>query len=504
MIVSLLRAAILTACLLSAGSAFAGTFYISKSTGSDTNTSAQAQAKSTPWAHLPGMPSCTSNCASYTPVAGDRFILMGCDTWVPSDFFVAWDWSGASGNPIYIGVDKTWYNATACPSGWNRPIFDGQNTSANEFFRASADRSSSWVTLDNIEMKRMNGCTNFLAYNATTHWTLSNMYVHAWHVPTDDNAGVVKFQAGNLFTTGVIDGSDSSPTPGVTCNVFYSTPPDVTNSVIHDMPNAIVGYAGGLSGGSTCTWAGNNIYNINDSNGGSHGNAIETVGAGTYYIYNNLIHHMGNCPGCESMFIGNSGETDYVFNNVIWDLGASGNAAQTPSVGGESNGHTYFWNNTIVSPATQPCINNGSQGAVGADVTVQNIHCISVSSGSVSDFTFSNSLLQTTAQAAANTSPHFDQYTSAQVNVYSPVATTNSTVGAGANLSSNCSGLAAGLCSDASFYMQQTINGVVQAVPARAAVSRPSSGAWNLGAYHFPGTTVQAPQPPANLQAAVQ
>jgi len=361
------------------------------------------------------------------------------------------------------------------------------------------------VTLDNIEMKRMNGCTNIILYNAATNYVFSNLYIHAWYLVTDDNSGVVKAQAGNTFTTGIIDGSDSTPTPGVTCNYFYSTPPNVLNSVLHDMPNGIVGYAGGLSGVSTVTWAGNNIYNINASNGGSHGNAIETVGGGTYYIYNNQIHHMGSCPGCESMFIGNSGETDYVFNNIVWDLGASGSSAQTPSVGGESGGKMYYWNNTIVSSDTQSCVNNGGQGAVSGDVTVQNTHCIQASSGgSVSDFTSSTSLTQTSAQADANSSPHFDQYTALQTNAYSPVATTNSTIGVGTNLTSNCTGLLISLCSDASYYTQQTVNGVVQAVLARASVARPSSGAWNLGAYHFSGSTAQAPQPPTNLLAAVQ
>src|SRR6267142_1721560 len=56
----------------------ATTHYISKSTGSDSN---NGTAKTSPWAHLPGMPSCTANCASYTPGAGDQFILMGGDTW---------------------------------------------------------------------------------------------------------------------------------------------------------------------------------------------------------------------------------------------------------------------------------------------------------------------------------------------------------------------------------------------------------------------------------------
>src|SRR5579885_2327833 len=68
-------------------SAFAQhTYYISKATGSDSNTATQAQSKSTPWAHLPGMPSCTSNCASYRPQGGvgpRRELAMGWNEQCP-------------------------------------------------------------------------------------------------------------------------------------------------------------------------------------------------------------------------------------------------------------------------------------------------------------------------------------------------------------------------------------------------------------------------------------
>jgi hypothetical protein len=505
MITRLLRTVALLILVLNVQGAFgATTHYISKSLGADTN---NGTSKTTPWAHLRGMPSCASNCASYTPVAGDQFILMGCDVWVPSDFFVAWDWSGTSSSPIYIGVDHTWYNTTNCPSSWNRPVFDCQNTCSNEMFRASADNATSWVTVDWIEMRRAGSCLNFDAFNATSNWTLSNLYIHAWHQVTDTNGAVVQFQSGNTFTTGVIDGSDSTPTPSVTCNYFYSTPPNVTNSVLHDMPNGIVGYAGGGSGVTTVTWSGNDIYNINTSNGGSHGNAIETVSGGTYYIHDNRIHHMGGCSGCESMFIGNSGETDYVWNNLIYDLGTLGvSNSQTPSIGGETGGHTYFYNDTIVAVDNQSCINNGGQGAVGANVTVQNIHCIQgTSGGAVSDFTLTSpNLLQTATQAAANTSPHFDQYTASETYPISPLVSTNSTVGAGANQASNCTGSVSGLCGDIAYYVQTTINGVVQAVPGRTVNTRPASGAWDVGAYQFSSSTAQALQPPTSLQASVQ
>src|ERR1700747_2445850 len=91
------------------------TYYVSSSSGSDSNTASQAQNKATPWAHAPGMTGATGNDASYSPVAGDSIVLKGCDTWTVSGNSPFWNLthSGSSGNPIsYGGLDNTWYNTS--------------------------------------------------------------------------------------------------------------------------------------------------------------------------------------------------------------------------------------------------------------------------------------------------------------------------------------------------------------------------------------------------------
>src|SRR5665213_1194688 len=129
----------------------AHTYYVSSSLGSDANTSTQSQSKTTPWAHLPGMATCASACASYTPVAGDQFILYGGDTWTNSNFPIMWTWSGSTGNVIYIGVDKTWHSG----GSWVQPIFTAGatliNTGTENVFLAM-NSASTYVTVDNIEM----------------------------------------------------------------------------------------------------------------------------------------------------------------------------------------------------------------------------------------------------------------------------------------------------------------------------------------------------------------
>ena len=69
-----------------ASPALAATYYVAAN-GLDTN---NGTAKTTPWAHSPGMANCTGNCAAHTPVAGDQFIFRGGDTW--SSTSLPWNW----------------------------------------------------------------------------------------------------------------------------------------------------------------------------------------------------------------------------------------------------------------------------------------------------------------------------------------------------------------------------------------------------------------------------
>ena len=104
--ISLIFAFLLLICLPAAQAA---TYYIAAN-GLDSN---NGTSKSTPWAHLPGMPNCTGNCASASPRAGDNYIFKGGDTWSPSSLGVDWQWSGNSGARIYVGVDQTWFSGTS-------------------------------------------------------------------------------------------------------------------------------------------------------------------------------------------------------------------------------------------------------------------------------------------------------------------------------------------------------------------------------------------------------
>ena len=488
--------------LVGLGSAAAATTHYIASNGSDAN---NGTSKTTPWTHLPGMATCTSNCANYSPGSGDRFILRGCDTWGSSNLPVAWDWSSTT-----VTVDKTWYNTSACPSGWNRPIFDAQgNSGLSWFIQISANNSTDSVTFDNIEMVhfnnqwRMTGC-----YNSCTNPILTNLYIHAWEMTVDN--GCVAFQlgappnTGGNFSNNVIDGSDRTGTSGangVCYGIYHDWPAVIKNNVFRQLVNPLVG---GVNDGGTVE-IGGNLFDtcLSSAGGANHNNCLESFFGGTVYIHDNVVNMNNPNNAGETAFLGDAGEVDYVWNNIFYNI--TGNAPETEFRNGAVT--QYWYNNTFVNTVGGSCLGATGSPSAGTAVIVKNNHCIGggmPSSGGV--YTASNNLTETISQATGNSSPHFDQYTSSETYVYSPLASTNSTIGAGANLTSGASWPSGYSTSDTSYgCTAKTVSGVVQSVcSGRTALDRPSSGAWDVGAYLFSGSAAQGPQPPTNLQAAVQ
>ncbi len=246
--------------------------------------------------------------------------------------------------------------------------------------------------------------------------------------------------------------------------------------------------------------SGNLIYNIIGSFSGSHPNAIEDLGSGVWYTYNNVVHDTIG----EADFMANSGGgTEYIWNNIWYNL-----FENEPETGSTAAGSAtvYMWNNTIVAPATgggQPCIRVG-HGATTIALTFENNQCISGSNTAV-DPAFpspmvSNNKLMLPSTAASQ------GYTSSGTYVYSPTARTNATVGAGMNLSGDCSGPMATLCSDTTYAVTYNTTNHTATFPGRADSPRPSSGAWDVGAYLFGGAgsnSSQNPRPPTGLTAII-
>jgi len=468
----------------------ATTHYIAAN-GSDSN---DGMSKATPWLHLPGMRTCSSVCASYIPAAGDQFILRGGDSWTNANFPITWTWSGSSRSPIYIGVDHIWYSG----GSWTRPVFNAGGVAVpgdrNHFIGFN---SVIYVALDDIEMTGIywSGAPTYGAVGAITTWgsdyvTLENLYIHNWtHAigggTTDDNVYMVigqtypPFCGHCLLANSIIQDADGGGNSG---SATYAWGGSIKNCIFHDLPNAILEMDAG-----SAEISGNLIFNITVSFGGIHENAIESLGgsSGTLYIHDNVIHDVT----AESMMLGNTGETDYVWNNVFYNL-RNGLGPSFPQNRGQSGMSLYFWNNTIATSSVQNCFYWVSGfGGTFKTVAIQNTHCITTgglynTGPTATTLTVDHNVVQTPAAAAAQ------GYSAAQTYAYSPTPLANATLAVGTimcGVELACNGPLGGLISDTTYACtQQTVKGDFQLVcPARTVVARPSH--WDAGAYqHAP------------------
>jgi hypothetical protein len=478
-------------------SAFATTYYVDFSSGND---SYSGTSKSDPWQHAPGMYSCTANCGAADPQPGDSFIFKGGVTWPNASFPITWKWSGTSSAPIYIGVDKTWYTG----SSWTRPIWDAGGAPMNNLSSTNQAfvniNGYSYVIFDNFEMKGFNWNNNSITGGCigtagSTYITVENVYVHRWTHTGSATASYFNcfygdtnppFALGSLLDHVVFDGSDS--TNGGDSGAFTYAWPSVKYCVIHNTPNALL-----LNGHGEVAY--NLIYNIMTDFGGGHENAIEPLGGdGTLYVHDNVIHDIHG----EAFFAGAS-PIVYAWNNLWYNL--DGNP---PGIDARYNASTdYYFNNTIVPKSGGDCF-NGHGGTYRPTVIVANNHCITTNP-SIWSPTSNYNVRWITNILMSPTTAARQGYTSSETYAFSPAAGTNSTVGAGTNLTSSWP---SGYSTNDTTYActEQTIFGVVQSVcPTRTAVARPSSGAWDVGAYaYILNSGGPAPRPPTGLRAVVQ
>lgn len=491
--------------LLLCGSALAQTFYISSSAGNDAN----AGTKVSPWAHLPGMVGYTN---AHAPAAGETFILKGCDIWTNANFPDTWSWGTSSSSLINVGVDKTWYNTTNCPSAWNRPIFDagsavmgGTECSGghhNSFLVTSTSGNPKGVNFDNIEMRgfysnvdQQSGCFAAAGYiQLYSNWdyiTFTNNYLHG------ETHGPSAKSGDNQLIALLSNGTPGCAHCNASYNTFDNTDADGGNPStisgggiwIAGDHNTVRGWVNAFKGATQADLGSNWIDTINleafDFPNGPHPNCFETTGAGLYgtsglyTIHDNLITN----SICEGLQVGNSGETDYVWNNVWVMTGASGsNGPQVPQ--GSSGGSLYYWNNTVYNWG---CLQNAGHGtAYSGDFYAVNNLCInSGGTGITGTFTAAGTKLVTPNDPLTFAAATSQLFSSTAWFPFSPFSGA-STIGCGVNETANWA--ASFTTSDwTGAVTEQTFNGVVQTVPkGRPIRTRPTGAtAWDCGAQQF-------------------
>jgi hypothetical protein len=446
-------------------------FYIDYTTGSN----AAAGTKVAPWKVHPFMVGWDG---TYSHAAGDCFYFKGGETWPNSVFPMTVISSGNSTDGDYYGADVTWHTG----GSFTRPKFDAGGAviagTYNDFVRMSGG-GGSYTTWDNIEWTNYTwtgngyGQNSFICAGACsgeiTNVTITNNYFHKWNhgSATSDALYILlgntnsPYMSGSVISNNVFDNTDGDMVSGA---VLYAWSGTITNNTIRNVTNALLLMGSGGEVGN------NDVGPVKVSfDASSHENCIETLGGPTptWYIHDNLCHH-GETG--ESMMIGNTGETDYVWNNVIWNW--AGNSPHFAQNSGQSITRLSFWNNIIVPVAGGDCFIEVFSPSIGR-LDIQNNHCITTgaltsSLSGITSQTIDHNLLQSPATATAQ------GYTFSQSPyVYFPTAG-GSTITAGADLSASCSGSLVGLCSDTTY------------AGARTVVSRGSS--WDAGAYQYGGS----------------
>jgi len=509
---------LLTLLICLAVNASATTYYVAAN-GNDAN---NGTSKTTPWLHAPGMTGCTGVCASASPKPGDQFILRGGDTWNYTNLPWTWNWSGATNNRVYLGVDQSWYSGSA----FAKPKLDGQ-------FLCCTDGSGlliiaggvSHITIDNFEITGLmmvppNGNSASIALQNTTQGDvfMTNLYVHNWNrctgagKPSSICTGAV---TDNSWNAGGIQGSAWSNGPSMAGVIIdHSEVGDPENggnigSAAHNIEQ--VNYSYIHDAGSGCkqgcrivhdsTFA--NIGNTFD--GSSHMDVIyaDTFGAGSTapsfqsYIYNNLI--TGSTGNATNAIIYpnpyTSGATSsvefWIFNNVVYGGGNGIGDNIDPYNPGSATltAKVHDWNNTYVSTSINCVVLTGGAGRSAIDtLDVQNLHCISPNAAvatniGVTHLIQNNIVTQSSSQASAQ------GYTSSEF--YAPTSSTGSTVGAGVSLSAQCAGTLTALCTGLSLYN-----------PPTTGYPRPAAGVWDAGAYEFDSSSTT--NPPSGLTDVVK
>lgn len=519
------------------------TFYIAAN-GSDSNS---GTSKSSAWLHAPGMPNCNANCAAMNPEPGDRYIFRGGDTWHFGNPNASpytggtWGWgviagnnrglppfNGTNGNPIYIGVDQAWYSGDS----WSRPIFSGDNPTSTSPVTSCSYQSgptnalldfsqTQYVVVDDFELTGLcesdaNDAKADLYLNTNDgDWGGNNLfehlYIHGWTtVPfscsgiNDQgvciNIGIFRGGTqdgigGDELSQNVVDGGDSAPGSAM---LLFGGGYNVSQNVFR--------YVAQVVATDIHVWHDNLMEHwYEPGDGAAHGNLLEDSGNWPTSIdamYNNVFRDICTDPGsCPAGIVGiwpdpDLSTTEYIFDNVGYDEQSVEylNAGQN----NQDQGHLVLFNNTFEYGAPGYSIVSCSATGNYGPLTTVNNHFIydgtsPYGSNCNIDFTAGSPMNDSTMSHVAASG---EGYTSVETYAYSPASSGGATVGAGTNEQSFCNTMlessdplvhAAGVAceSDTTYGVGYNMVTHTVIIPNRATVLRPTTGAWDAGAYQY-------------------
>jgi hypothetical protein len=508
-------------CPVAAPSDITTCYYVDFAGGSDSNSGA---SEGSPWKRAPGMTGTVNGvgpgaiddaagdgCPSICTLPNTGFIFKGGVTWTVAT--MKWTIRQQGTGPtarVYWGVDPLWYSG----GSWARPIFNmGGSGGGYKCSPALQMAPSVYTVIDNFEWTNLywdhtcngssNGSITYIDMNGSEEG-LTNNYFHGWsHEAYSPNntadgcdlvAGPETGATGSYAIGNVFDGSDTSYSSGLSCVAFWGSPDILHDNYITYVANGYVG-EGQTSSGQVMQFYENTCDHIAftatpDYDPTQHTQCFETNGDLGVVFYNNLIQNL-NHAGIVVNISTNSGSVSYIWNNVIWNVSDGDNILVFSYPAAQFTGGTFYaFNNTI-----ETGLDGGSQTsyAVGAlsgqtgtyyqnnlfiSSTNQALNCTAANCHYEA-----NNLIET--QSAANA----QGYTSGSTYPFTPPSG-GSTINAGQTLTSTSPGCGSSglttLCTDSTAGVGYNVTSHTVIIPNRAAtVSRPASGAWDIGAYQY-------------------
>jgi hypothetical protein len=467
---------------------------------------------------------------------------------------------------IYVGVDQSYFSGSSWTRpvlNGDNPVTNGFPSSCQYDEGASGYYflklgSISYVTIDNFEFtgkcwsNTVGGGSQYHGYlslgGGATNVMIENTYMHGWSATPSSADYHYNISPGNGATADmnqyayiVIDGSDSSRALNASQSATYckyiaqigvSTASNLCASgqgiygKAYDVHGSVFRYLGNFMVSTNTHTLHDNLFEYlyftySGVGGQQHpniDNQVAQVSGQTTLFYNNILRHT---YVTEDIYLAVTTNA-YVFNNIFYDnmnvpnFGIIGSGCMRFNQVGNSNATTnaYIFNNTIGDGNCQFNFDhdNAPLTAWNGTAYFQNNHFIGFSKTALSSvYTCmttatcnivdnGNEVYQTVAAAAAQ------GYTAS--NNFAPTSSTGATVGAGGNVSNDCATFSDDneLCSGTSggaAYVTGS-GGMIAKYPAIPINPRPSSGAWDSGAYYLGGgTTVTKPNPPTGLNATV-
>jgi len=461
-------------------------------------------------------------------------IFKGGDTWHFGNSGAApytggaWSWTqaGTGTNPVYVGVDTTWFTG----GSFSRPILTEDNTPvassgsppshatvASCAFGVGASGNmitfgglNNWI-FDDFEITGYcwnnapsfgnNNMFKMFGANSTNNDYFLRNYIHGWsHTSAGPQADVTQVGSnaslgGWHFWFNVSDGIDSD---------WYTTGLWGAGHDGWDLAYNYVGHQGVANVSDNCHLIHDNLFEYiqNVTDGSTHSDAIFCFsefqgGTGNpNSFYNNIFRHIGTLNSQSISYLLQNdtpaSQTDYVFNNVAYDAqpGGSGIFDQHDNACTACTGSIVYLNNTV-SADTSAGQANPIIGRPGSNPTTAiNNHWITAAGTQAQVWQSILNLTESTTTYMTNATALADGYVVA--NDFAPTSSSSPTVtAAGTNETSGICALLIDAHAIAACKLGTTTGCAYNATshtvscPNITANAKPSTGNWQTGAFQF-------------------